>query len=68
MENRSMHHHVFNGLSAATVVDHAGLKIVDADVKRPYHIVLFTQKMKEKPDNSRFVSAAYYQAISPFGI
>lgn len=70
LENRCMHHHVFTALSAATMVDHAGLKIIDADVKRPYHIVLLTQKTIQaaKPDNSRFLRPEYFQAVSPFGI
>jgi SAM-dependent methyltransferase len=68
IENRCMHHHVFNGLNAAMLIDYTGLKIIDLDVKRPYHIVLFTQKTKAKPDNSRFLVADYYSAVSPFGI
>lgn len=67
MENRCLHHHVFNGLNAAQLLDRAGLKIVDAQMRRPYHIVFLTQKVKSRPDNDSYLHAESYKSVGPFG-
>ena len=65
--NRCLHHHVFDGLTAATLIDYCGLEIVDAEVRRPYHIILLAGNTSERPKNGPFLNKKYYSTISPFG-
>ena len=67
IENRCIHHHVFNGLGAARLLDFVGLEIEDAQIKRPYHIVFLAKKAGPATDNSLFLDEAFYKSISPFG-
>jgi SAM-dependent methyltransferase len=67
MDNRCIHHHVFNGQSAARLLNYAGLQIVDAQIKRPYHIVFLAKKAGLGKDNALFLDEAFYKSTSPFG-
>jgi SAM-dependent methyltransferase len=66
-ENRCIHHHVFNGYSAARLLDYAGLEITDAQIKRPYHIVFLATKAGTGTNNAAYLDEAFYKSISPFG-
>jgi SAM-dependent methyltransferase len=67
VENRCLHHHVFNSFNAARLLDNAGLKIIDVQVKRPYHIVFLLQRVTAGHDNGPFLAEAFHKSISPFG-
>lgn len=47
MENRCLHHHVFDTRLAVEVVDHMGLKILTVELFHPYHIVVVAGKMQQ---------------------
>ena len=44
MENRGLHHHVFDTLLAARLIDYAGLKVMHIEPMRPMHIVILAQR------------------------
>lgn len=44
LENRSLHHHVFDTRLAIEVVHHIGLQILCVELFRPYHIIVIAQK------------------------
>jgi SAM-dependent methyltransferase len=56
VENRCLHHHVFDTRLAIEVVHHVGLQILAVEVVRPYHIFLVARKQpaSETLDNERF--------------
>jgi SAM-dependent methyltransferase len=65
-ENRCLHHHTFTTLSAATLLDHVGLKIVSVQAFELHDIVIVAQK-GQRVDNAYFLNPAStcYQQ-SPF--
>lgn len=44
LENRCLHHHVFDTRLAVEVVNHMGLRILTVELFRPYHIVILAIK------------------------
>jgi SAM-dependent methyltransferase len=65
-ENRCLHHHTFTTLSAATLLNHVGVKIVSVQAFGPHNIVIVAQK-GQRADNTYFLnplSPCYLQ--SPF--
>lgn len=46
IENRCLHHHVFDTRLAVEVVNYTGLQILALELFRPYHIVIIAQKTK----------------------
>lgn len=44
IENRCLHHHVFDTRLAVEVVNHIGLRILTVELLRPYHIVIVARK------------------------
>ncbi len=65
-ENRCLHHHTFTALSAATLLNHLGLKIVSVEACKPIHIVIVARKA-HNVNNAPFLlaSSPCYQQ-SPF--
>ncbi|MGC2517642.1 MAG: methyltransferase domain-containing protein [Burkholderiales bacterium] len=59
LENRCLHHHVFDMRLAVDVVNHMGLQIHAVEAVLPYHIFVVAQKVKagEQPRNERFTGA-----------
>jgi SAM-dependent methyltransferase len=67
--NRGAHHHVFNALSAAKLVDEVGFQILDAEVALPQHICILSEKLStgSKPQNKKFLNVkADFIQKSPF--
>jgi SAM-dependent methyltransferase len=56
LENRCLHHHVFDTRLAVEVVHCVGLQILAVEVVRPYHIFVIARKQRagDKLDNERF--------------
>lgn len=56
--NRGVHHHVFDSLSAAQLVDHAGFSILCVEPEPRESIFVFARKPAdgERPDNVRFTT------------
>jgi SAM-dependent methyltransferase len=56
LENRCLHHHVFDTRLAVEIVHCVGLQIFAVEVVRPYHIFVIARKQQagEKVDNERF--------------
>jgi SAM-dependent methyltransferase len=46
IDNRCLHHHVFDTRLAVSVVEHVGLQVLAAEEIRPHHILLLAQKVK----------------------
>lgn len=44
LENRCLHHHVFDTQLAVEVIHHMGLQILAVETSRPYHILIVAQK------------------------
>lgn len=59
LENRSLHHHVFDTRLAIDVVDHMGLQIVAVEAYRPYDILVVARKLDpaSRPENGSFRAA-----------
>lgn len=69
LENRCLHHHVFDSRSVARLLDHVGLQIHAVEAARPNHVIAIAQKLSAgKPaDNRRFLAAdATFLRESPF--
>jgi SAM-dependent methyltransferase len=69
LENRCLHHHVFDTRSALAMVDHAGLCVLSVKATRPYDIAILARKPApgETADNGAFTSSsALFAARSPF--
>jgi SAM-dependent methyltransferase len=56
LENRCLHHHVFDTRLAVEAVHHMGLQILSVELFRPFHIVVIGQKPKsgQEVQNDRF--------------
>lgn len=53
VENRCLHHHVFDSRLVVEVVNHMGLKILTVELFHPYHIVVIARKIqKDHPVNN----------------
>ena len=69
LENRSLHHHVFDTRLAIDLVDHIGLQITAVEAFRPYDILIVARKLTqgEKAQNNPFKgSGAEPLWTSPF--
>lgn len=69
LENRCLHHHVFDVRLAIEIVDHMGLRIHAVEAALPFHIFVVAQKAKpgERPRNDLFTeSGAACLRTNPF--
>lgn len=69
LENRSLHHHVFDTELVLRAVDHVGLQILEAEPSLPHHIIAIVQKRSQGQmlDNRAFLhTEAEYKERSPF--
>lgn len=69
IENRCLHHHVFDTQLAVNMVNHMKLQILAVEAKRPCHIIILTRKLPERdlPDNHAFMgNKAECRIHSPF--
>jgi SAM-dependent methyltransferase len=68
LENRCIHHHVFDTQLAVNLLDYHGVQIHAVELIDPCHIVLIAQKVSSgKLDNQAFLkNDAEYKSISPF--
>jgi SAM-dependent methyltransferase len=69
LQNRGLHHHVFDAALAVELTHYSGLQIVVVEVVRPFHIFVVAQKLKhgQIPDNASFTSKqAKFRRSSPF--
>lgn len=67
--NRGVHHHVFDSLRAAQLVDRAGFEIMAVEPAELESVFVFARKPEgaSTPDNERFTQAgAEYLRASPF--
>ena len=56
LNNRGLHHHVFDLRTAIELIDHMGLQILIAETAKPYHIIIAAMK-SDTPDNHLFMAA-----------
>jgi SAM-dependent methyltransferase len=66
-ENRCLHHHTFTTVSAATLLNHVGVKIISVQAFGPHNIVIVAQK-SQSADNAYFLnpsSPCYQQTPFP---
>ncbi|MGZ8884731.1 MAG: methyltransferase domain-containing protein [Halobacteriota archaeon] len=56
LQNRTLHHHVFDTRLAVEIIHHMGLQILAVEVLPPYHIFLIAKKLMrgEEVQNDRF--------------
>jgi SAM-dependent methyltransferase len=67
IENRGLHHHVFDLRAAIELVDHAGLQLLAAETAKPHHVVMLAKKCSPL-DNRAFLKLdSTHFARSPFG-
>jgi SAM-dependent methyltransferase len=67
LENRCLHHHVFDLRLAMELVDHAGLQIHAVEAALPFHIFIVAQKISDKARNDSFTGpGAVCLRDSPF--
>ncbi len=69
LENRCLHHHVFDTELAIAMIDHAGLQILEAEAALAHHIFIIARKAAPglRVDNAKFVGRdAAYRQTSPF--
>ena len=69
LQNRCLHHHVFDTGSAVALIDHAGFQILNVEAKLPMHIIVIARKVRgnARPDNRRWLHPqAKYRRTSPF--
>lgn len=68
-KNRGAHHHVFDALSVARLLDYAGWEIVEMELMRPFNICALARKTAPAavPHNEAFLRGdAEYLRASPF--
>lgn len=67
LENRTLHHHVFDTELAVEIVHRIGLQVRSVEPVRPYHIVVVAEQVSHVPNNDIFRgSQAVYRRSSPF--
>ena len=69
LENRCLHHHIFDTELVVLVLDHVGLQILNVECLEPYDIIAVAQKLSagRTADNRAFLRGnANYRARSPF--
>lgn len=52
---RAMHHHVFDTLAAAAMIDYAGFQMLRVDHLKPFHIILVAECCDGVPKNGKFL-------------
>jgi SAM-dependent methyltransferase len=68
IENRALHHHVFDTTLALETVDRARFQILAVEPTKPFDIFVIARKT-DVPDNRNFVAPnAVWRATSPFAI
>jgi SAM-dependent methyltransferase len=60
IENRCLHHHVFDTHLAVEVVNHMGLQILAVELFHPHHIVIIAKKMR----HDQAVNNAIFRGIN----
>jgi SAM-dependent methyltransferase len=64
---RALHHHVFDTLTAAMLLDHAGFQLIRVAAIKPFHIIILAQKCEAQRNNACFFRTdAEFLAQSPF--
>lgn len=69
LENRCLHHHVFDSRSVARLLDYVGLQIHAIEALRPNHVIAIAQKVESRDavDNNKFLASnAAFLEESPF--
>ncbi len=69
VENRALHHHVFDTATAVRVLDYLGLQVMAADAEPAHHVIVAARKVPlgAPADNSRFLGPdAAFRSSSPF--
>lgn len=68
-ENRGAHHHVFNSINAAQLIDMAGLKIMKIEPRRPFDIFIYATNItgcKPVSNDAYLSNLPKYLSESPF--
>jgi predicted SAM-dependent methyltransferase len=69
INRRIVHHHVFDTLLVARIIDYVGFKIIDIQQVKPYNIIILAQKHEQKTvKNDSFLdinSILYKESIFP---
>ena len=69
VRTRVLHHHVFTTDSLLAVLDHAGIALLDVEVRYPHDIYVLGRFTRSRPDNSALRGpAAPWRASSPFAV
>ena len=67
LENRCLHHHVFDTALAVEIVHHAGFEIFVVEPRRPHHIFVLAKNVAAAPNNESFRGPrAAWRRGSPF--
>lgn len=69
LENRCLHHHVFDTTLVARLLDHVGLQLLAVEVMRPNHVIAVARKPVDgaRPDNpAAFAALSDALRKSPF--
>jgi SAM-dependent methyltransferase len=65
--NRTMHHHVFDTMTALKLIDYAGFQILRLDTLKPCHIIILASCVDGTPANYRFIeNGQSHWSRSPF--
>lgn len=65
LENRCVHHHVFNTQLLAAALQYTGWTIKKVNWMNPYHIIMLAQNIEGAPDNTRWIQPQAFMN-SPF--
>lgn len=67
LENRGLHHHVFDGMLVAKILDYCGFTIVEMECLEPCHVIAIASTGCDAESNASFVNTgASYLTQSPF--
>jgi len=65
-ENRCLHHHTFTTLSAATLLNYMGVKIVSVEACKPNHVIIVARKAQNVNNAPFLLSSSPCYRQSPF--
>ena len=65
-ENRCLHHHTFTTLSAASLLNYVGLKIISIEACKPIHIIIVARKAQNANNAPFLLSSSPCYQESPF--
>ncbi len=65
-ENRCLHHHVFNTISAIELINYLELQIINVEVVYPCHIIIIAQKSHSCNNQELINRVKNYKFKSPF--